>query len=175
MCASLYQNNILRLMTEIWITAGSRSYRCLNKFRLPLLSNPLDFKLDLHIVPDHEAARVECLIPCNAEVLPVYLSLGGERGALVSHRVLSLAAVLGVELYLLRNAVYRKVADDNEIVPVTLLHFLALEGYRGIFGDVEEVRRLQVIVSLLLVRIFARRGDGRIHARFADVLVVERV
>src|SRR5215471_17407547 len=102
-------------------------------------ADSLDFELDVDAVTDEDAARLEHLIPGQAEVLAIEGSPRGEADAQVPPRILSPAAVLRVERDLARHAADRQIADDAVAPLAHLLDALARELKLGKLLHVEEV------------------------------------
>ena len=112
------------------------------------LLDRLDLDLDVHAVADHHAAGLEHLVPGEPEVLPIDRRLRREPGALVAPRVLGPARVLHVEGDFAQRPANREVADHAQPAVAQALRALALEGQLRMALDVQEVRRLQVRVTV---------------------------
>src|SRR5256885_8771821 len=75
----------------------------------------LHVELDVDAVPDEHAARLEDLVPLEAEILALDRRLRDEADALVAPRVLAAAGGLGVEHDLAGDVADRQRAGDAEV------------------------------------------------------------
>src|SRR5690349_20436962 len=103
-------------------------------------ADSLDLELDVDAVADQDAARLEELIPGEAEVLSIQRRLCCEANPFVPPWVLAAAAVRGVQRDLPRDTVEGQIADDAVAVFPDLLDALAREAELGKLFDVQEVR-----------------------------------
>src|SRR5690606_24218671 len=85
--------------------------------------------LDLHVDPvgDQDAARLEGLVPGEAELAAIDPRLGAERQPLDAERILHAAEELRVQLHLPGRPADGQVADQSIPILSGLLHALAPE------------------------------------------------
>ena len=132
----------------------------------------LNLDVDLDLLAHEHAARLEHLVPAQAEVAAVDAALETESEALIAPRILAGAARRRFERHLARRSVKRQVAGDLVDAVAGCLDALAGECELRELLRVEEVRRAQVIVSLWLAGVDARDLDLRLDLRARGVLRV---
>src|SRR5439155_841072 len=133
----------------------------------------LDVDRDRHLVADGDAARLEDLVPGEAEVLAVDRGGGLRAGAGVAPRVLDLGrGALDVEAHLARDAVEGEVADHLEVTWGARLDLLRHEHDRRVPDDVEEVGALQMRVALFDAGVDAGGVDGGLDLGAREVLLL---
>src|SRR5689334_5961060 len=138
------------------------------------LLNQLHLDRHLDIVAEEPAAGLECLVPGEAELLPVDLPLRLEAHPLTAPRILAAALELGVERDFLRLIADREIADQLELAIDVALDALARERHRRKALDVEEVWRAEVPVALLGARVDARGRDLDLDLRLLRLRLVMR-
>src|SRR5689334_2062990 len=114
--------------------------------------------MDLDVVADEDAPRLQRLVPDETEVAAIDLAVGAEAHALATPRIASAAFVGRGQLHFTRRAADREIADHRELLPrlgARALDPLALEGDARMVGDVEEVAGDEVAVALLDARVDA--------------------
>src|SRR5699024_2045081 len=107
-----------------------------------------DLEVEGDLLRDEDATGLEGGVPGQAPVLTVDRGDGGEAGADVAEGGLGGAVVGGLEDDLLGDALDGQVADEVEVAALDVLDALGGEGALRVLLDVEEVRRLQVAVTV---------------------------
>src|SRR4029077_20345076 len=118
-------------------------------------------------VADEHAARLEHAIPDEPVVRTVELTAQCQREPVSVLVVRNASAELTVEQDRTRDALDRQLARQREVATVAVeMHRDGVEADLGEVLDVEEIRRAQVRVALVVQRLEAhyldRAGDGRI-------------
>ena len=103
------------------------------------LVNQLDVDRQLHLVANHDATRLERLIPRQVEVAATELRRCADADAIVAPRVLRASLVRRVDRDFPRDVANRQVSDDAEILPNVALDALAHEPHGRVVRDVEEI------------------------------------
>src|SRR5688572_765478 len=143
---------------------------CLGKLRL----HRLDVDRDLDLVAYQNPARFERLVPGESEIATVDRGRGAEPKTLSTPRIASAAFIVRLENDFARDIANRQLASDTVAVVVDALDAGASERDGGVLVDLEEIRRAQVGVTLLLARVDARRGDLGFDRRAREIRLVER-
>src|SRR5450755_797501 len=133
----------------------------------------LQLELDLDAIAHQQAARLEDLVPLEAEVLAVEGALRGESDPFVAPGVLAAAAVLDVERDLAADVADGQLSGQTVERRAELLDPRAAEPDLGKVLDVEEVGRPQVIVALGRARVDAGGIDRRLPDRPREIALVE--
>src|SRR4051812_1430959 len=120
-----------------------------------LLAHGLHGEVDVHLVPDEDAATVERDVEVHAEVLAVDDAVGLEAETLAAPRVLADAEELDLELDRAGDALEGQVADDGDAVERG-----GGEAHLAELLHVEEVRGAQVPVALLVAGVHGVQVDG---------------
>src|SRR5688572_30576787 len=107
---------------------------------------------DLHLVPYHDAARLERLIPVQPEILAIDRRRGAETDAFAAPGVLAASARLDRKRDRSCRVTNRQVAGHRELTAVRSGDARAPEPNLGILIGFEEVGRAQVRVPLLFAR-----------------------
>src|SRR5947208_2754115 len=76
------------------------------------LFHGLDLEHELHLVAHQDAARLQCLVPAQAEILAIDCGAAAEASALAAPGVLAGPLVGDLEDDGLGHAVHRQVSDD---------------------------------------------------------------
>ena len=119
-----------------------------------------DIECDLHLVAEERSARLERLIPAEAEISAVELSTQLELDPFISARLACRPAQLRVERDLTGDAAHRQVADELQTPAVEVVDLGRVEADLRIALDVEEVGgATQVLVSHRRVRVDRGRVD----------------
>src|SRR5579862_9666879 len=108
------------------------------------LGDRLDVDLDVDVLADEHAPRLERLVPLQPVLPAVDASLRGERDALIAPRVLAAAELLDIELHGLCHPADRQVARDHVPLVARLLDLRALESELRKLLRLEEIRRPEV-------------------------------
>ena len=150
---------------------GDGRSRFLLKERLRLLDR-LGVDRDLDVVAEHDPARVERLVPVDAELFPVDRRLGVEAVALGAVGTGPRTEEGDVHHDRLLDAVHVQHAAHLRglLLLVDVRHLRALEGDLRVLLDVEEIRGAEVLVALLVVGVDARGID-----RAVDRALLRRV
>src|SRR5579863_9988922 len=134
----------------------------------------LQLQLELHAIADQHATGLECLVPLQTEVLAVESAPRREADPFVAPGVLAAAAVLDVERDRTRDVADGQLAGQAVTLRADLLDPRTAEPDLGEMLDVEEIGRLQVLVTLGRPRVDAGGVDRRLHDRAREVALVER-
>src|SRR4029079_15470764 len=134
----------------LWWRVASRLGR---RAHLRDLANQLDVNRQLDLVANHDATRLERLIPREVEVASAELRRGADANSVVAPGLLRASLVRRFDRDLSRDVANGEISDDAEFLANVALDALAHEPHRRMVCDIEEVRRAEVIVSHLLARI----------------------
>src|SRR5438309_7615594 len=130
----------------------------------------LDSQFDTGRLADEESAGFETDVPGEAEVLAVDLGGRAEADALVAHRGGTATVELDLERDGLGGAVHGQIADELPGVVAQWLHAGRRERGRGVVLDVEEVRVLEVSVTVVVSRAHAGHADLHFAVRVFRLL-----
>src|SRR5687767_9180503 len=145
-------------------------------------SHRLPWQLSLHrlhidrdpdVVAHENAARLERLVPGEAELAAVDRGRGAERQSLTAPRVASATFVGRLENDFPRDVPDRQLSDEAVSVTLDPLDTRAPKRDGRVLLDLEEICRAQVGVTLLLSRVDAGGGDLRLDGRSGDVVSIE--
>src|SRR5215467_1779395 len=124
-----------------------------------ILANGFQLDLDLDLIADQEAASFESHIPVQTKILPVEVRLRAKPGNGLAQWIGADAVEGDVEGDLARLSADREITGYAEVLARTG-YAPTLKSDRGMVGDVEEVGRAEVLVSLGIA------GDQRRHVNF---------
>ena len=127
----------------------------------------LDVDLELHLLADGDAARLEHGVEVHAEVLAIDACPSAEARDGLAVGVLRRAEELHVERDRLRDAADRQVPVDDVLALALRLDPRALERDLRVIRDVEEVVRAEVIVAIRVAGVDARDVDLALERRVA--------
>src|SRR5262245_7724860 len=106
-CISSRSLTVMIVLPALPVACNYDPVRASGRLHFDLLHR-FDFSLDLDAVADHHAARLEHLVPREAEVLPIDRRLRCERRADVAPRVLRLAVLFDTQDDLVRDPLDRQ-------------------------------------------------------------------
>src|SRR6266513_505763 len=133
--------------------------------------NRLNLEADLDLVSDYHASRFQRLIPGEPKLAAIDLPSRAESNALPTPRILGLALELDIERDWPGYITDRKISAKLEIRLVTLNQGAA-EAYLRILLSIQEIRRPQVLVSLVGPSIQAHGFKCRFDGRILRVLLI---